>query len=169
MWWGKAVRHMKISLVQSPCSLCLSVHANSLSLQLHVLKTEYLKDSFPVSTQSEMGFRQDCRFLFLRGPQAQLWSLSLARWLLKSFLGSERAGPARGSLGLTSSAARWQWWVSVRMQRRRTLESALHSEDLLPSYQGSHWVSAKPRILQESCTRLQSEILGWLSDPIFLA
>lgn len=160
---GKSSQTYNDLLVQNPCSLCLSVHTNSLSLQLHVLKTENLKDLFPVSTQSEMGFRWDCRFLFLRGPQAQLWSLSLARWLLKSFLGWERAGPVRGSLGLTSSSARWQWCVSVRIQRRRTLESALHSEDLLPSYQGSHW------ILQKNCTRLQSEILGWLSDPIFLA
>lgn len=144
---GKAVRHIKISLVQSPCFLCLSVHTNSLSPQLHVLKTDSLKDLFTVSTQSETGFRRDFRFLFLRGPQAQLWPLPLARWLLKSFLGLEWAGPAHSSLGLTSSAARWQWWVFVRIQRRRTFESALPSEDL-PSYQGSCCVSAKPRILQ---------------------
>lgn len=142
----KAARHTKISLVQSPCSLCLSVHANSLSLQIHVLKTENLKDLFTVSTQSEAGFRWDCRFLFLRGPQAQLWPLPLTRWLLTSFLGSEWAGPACGSLGLTSSAARWQWWVFVRIQRRRPFESALHREDLLRSYQGSHCVSVKSRI-----------------------
>lgn len=76
---GKSSQTYNDLLVQSPRSLCLSVHTNSLSLQLHVLKTENLKDLFPVSTQSEMGFRRDCRFLFLRGPQAQLWSLSLAR------------------------------------------------------------------------------------------